>query len=332
MGTPLKMFVTGAAGFIGSHLCEALLKTGHDVVGIDNLNDFYDPKIKQKNLDDVGATAKQIGRKFIFHKADIRDDEALQRIFKAHPFDVVVHLAAMAGVRSSMEKPAEYADVNIVGTIKLFEVVQGSGIKKFVLASSSSIYGNSDRVPFSENDPVNNPISPYAATKKAAELVCHVYHLTYNMTVACLRFFTVYGPRQRPDLAIHKFTQLMYAGKPVPVYGDGSKSRDFTYIDDTIDGVLRAIKWTADQPKPRYEIFNLGESQTISVETMIAEIERATGLQAKRDFQPDMPGDVNKTFADITKAKKILGYNPTMSFERGMKNFVAWYKALHKIK
>lgn len=331
-GGPLKVLVTGAAGFIGSHLCEALLKSGHDVIGIDNLSDFYSPRIKQKNLDEVGATAKQAGKKFIFHKADLRDDNALKRIFESHVFDVVVHLAAMAGVRPSMERPAEYADVNVLGTTKLLQIMQVSGIKNMVFASSSSVYGNSEKLPFSEKDFVDNPISPYAATKKAAELMCHVYHSAHGMSIACLRFFTVYGPRQRPDLAIHKFTELLFAGKALPIYGDGSKSRDFTYIDDTIDGVLKAIHWTLNQSTAQYEIFNLGESQTISVNDMIAALERATSLQAKRDHHPDMPGDVQKTFADISKAKKILGYKPNTSLEQGIKNFVAWYKALHKIK
>lgn len=327
----MKILVTGAAGFIGSHLCEALLRAKHAVVGIDNLNDFYAPASKQKNLDAVGVTAKQEGQRFVFHKLDVRDAVGLSTFFKAHEFDLVVHLAAMAGVLPSLKRPAEYADVNVTGTTHLLETTIAAGIKKFVFASSSSVYGNNTRVPFCETDAVDNPISPYAATKRAGELLCRVYHEAHGLSVAALRFFTVYGPRQRPDLAIHKFTDLIFNNRPVPVYGDGSKSRDFTYVDDTIDGVVKSINWLMGAALPQFEIFNLGESQTISVNEMLAQIEHATGLSARRDFHPDAKGDVNQTFADITKAKSVLEYNPQTPFSKGLADFVTWYKKTHRI-
>lgn len=327
----MKILVTGAAGFIGSHLCEALLNAGHAVIGVDNLNDFYSPATKQKNLDAVGATAKQSGARFIFHKTDIRDAAALKAVFDSRGFDVVVHLAAMAGVRPSLERPAEYSDVNVTGTAILLEACRVAGIKKIVFASSSSVYGNNASVPFRETDPVDHPISPYAATKRASELLCHAHHAAHDATIACLRFFTVYGPRQRPDLAIHKFTNLVFNNRPVPVYGDGSKSRDFTYITDTIDGVIKSIDWVTAQKKPCFEIFNLGESQTISVNEMLSEIEKVSGSSIKREFLPEMTGDVIQTFADISKAKEILGYNPQTLFSHGVVAFVSWYKKTNRI-
>ena len=323
----MKILITGAAGFIGSNLCESQLKAGHDVVGVDDLNSFYLPAIKQKNLDEVVATAKECGSRFVFHKIDLRQAESVEGLFKGQFYDVVVHLAAMAGVRPSMEKPALYHDVNVTGTAILFEAARRQGIRRLVFASSSSVYGNNNKVPFAESDSVDCPISHYAASKKAGELLCHVYHKTYDMTVATLRFFTVYGPRQRPDLAIHKFVELMYQGKPLPVFGDGNKSRDFTYIDDTVDGITRAIAWVVAQTKPAHEIFNLGEAQTISVNEMIATLESATGLSANRNTLPDMPGDVEKTWADLAKSRTILGYNPQTPFVDGVHKFVAWYKS-----
>lgn len=311
----MKAIVTGAAGFIGSHLCERLLKDGWSVIGVDNFDDFYDPQVKRNNIKDCLKN-----NQFKLVEADIRGSTAMNKVV-GEGADVIVHLAARAGVRPSIAQPAIYADVNINGTVTLLEVAKKNGIKKFVFASSSSVYGNNKKVPFSEDDNVDFPISPYAATKKAGELICHTYHHLNAIAMTCLRFFTVYGPRQRPDLAIHKFARLIEDGKPIPVYGDGSMMRDFTYIDDIIDGTVAAIDKCAG-----YNIYNLGESRPVTVSTLIGEIENALGKKAKIDRLALQPGDVERTYADVTKARRDLGYNPNTEISDGLKHFVEWFR------
>jgi UDP-glucuronate 4-epimerase len=316
----MKIIVTGTAGFIGSHLCEKLLDQGNEVIGIDNFDDYYDPQIKRKNIENCVKN-----NKFTLFEHDIRDFDKINKIFKDKNINAVVHLAAKAGVRPSIENPRLYTDVNINGTMILLEMAKKHTIEKFIFASSSSIYGNNRKTPFSESDIVDYPISPYAATKKSGELLCHTYHHLYNLPVTCLRFFTVYGPRQRPDLAIHKFTKLIDQKKPIPVYGDGTMSRDFTYMDDIVNGVLAAIENCQN-----YHIYNLGESKTITVKKMIETIENALGKKAIIDYQSEQPGDVKTTFADISKAKEELEYNPSTTFEQGINKFVEWFKKMYK--
>jgi len=311
----MKALVTGAAGFIGSHLSERLLQNGWAVVGIDNFDDFYDPGIKRNNIEKCLKDDN-----FRLVEADIRDNAAMNKVI-GEDFDVIVHLAAKAGVRPSIEQPLLYADVNINGTMVLLEAAKKKKIKKFIFASSSSVYGNNKKVPFSEDDNVDFPISPYAATKKAGELICHTYHHLWDMSISCLRFFTVYGPRQRPDLAIHKFAALIEQGKPIPVFGDGSMMRDFTYIDDIIDGIVAAM-----EKCDGFTIYNLGESQPITVNDLIDEIENALGKKAIREYMPRQPGDVERTFADVTKAANDLGYRPSTSLQDGLKKFTAWLR------
>ena len=314
----MNILVTGAAGFIGSHLCEALIKE-HDVIGIDNFCDFYDIKIKRNNIKGLGKCDN-----FQIIKADIRSKSELEDVFSHHKFDLIIHLAAMAGVRPSIVDPVLYTEVNINGTVNLLEQCKKHGIKKFIFASSSSVYGNNKKVPFTEVNPVDLPISPYAATKKAGELICHTYHHLEQISMVVLRFFTVYGPRQRPDLAIHKFARKIMADDVIPVFGDGSTQRDYTYIDDIIDGIIRSIDFVSDGC--RYELFNLGESQTISLSKMIKTIEKALGKTARKEILPLQPGDVDRTFADISKAKKMLGYDPKTKFIDGINKFVEWLK------
>jgi len=311
----MKAIVTGAAGFIGSHLCQRLLKEQWSVVGVDNFDEFYDPKIKRGNIKDCLQN-----KRFRLVEADIRDLAGMNKI-AADGADVIVHLAAKAGVRPSIEQPAVYTDVNVNGTVAMLEAAKNNGINKFVFASSSSVYGNNKKVPFSEDDNVDFPISPYAATKKAGELICHTYHHLYGIAMTCLRFFTVYGPRQRPDLAIHKFARLIEAGNPIPVFGDGSMMRDFTYIDDIIDGTVAAINKC-----DRYHIYNLGESRPITVKDLITEIEKALGKKAVIERLPLQPGDVEQTFADVTKAGRDLGYSPNTEISEGLKRFVEWFR------
>lgn len=312
----MKAVVTGAAGFIGSHLTERLLQEGHAVIGIDSFDTFYDPQIKRRNI--AGALSHP---SFRLVEADIRDQAAMDRAVEGD-VDVIVHLAARAGVRPSIEQPALYSDVNINGTVVLLEIARARRIEKFVFASSSSVYGNNKKVPFSESDNVDFPISPYAATKKAGELICHTYHHLYGIGMTCLRFFTVYGPRQRPDLAIHKFAQLIEAGKPIPIYGDGTMRRDFTYIDDIINGVVAAIDKCAG-----YHIYNLGESRPICVSDLIAEIEKALDKKAIRNHLPTQPGDVDQTYADVARAQQDLGYHPATHIATGLAHFVKWLRA-----
>jgi len=311
----MKAIVTGAAGFIGSHLCERLLKEGWSVVGIDNFDNFYDPKIKRDNIKDCLAN-----RHFQMIEADIRDADKINEIISKGA-DIIVHLAAKAGVRPSIGQPLVYADVNINGTMSILEAARKNRIDKFIFASSSSVYGNNKKVPFSEADNVDYPISPYAATKKAGELICHTYHHLYGISLTCLRYFTVYGPRQRPDLAIHKFARLIEQAKPIPVFGDGSMMRDFTYIDDIIDGTMATIGKVAG-----FNIYNLGESRPISVNNLIQELEKALGKKAIIEHKPLQPGDVEKTFADVSKARRDLGYNPNTEISAGLERFVKWLR------
>jgi len=311
----MKVLVTGAAGFIGSHLSDRLLTEGLEVMGVDNFDDFYDPQIKRQNIADCLEN-----KNFGLIEADIRDISAMDRAVGSG-VELIVHLAARAGVRPSIAQPLLYADVNINGTMVLLESARKHKIGSFLFGSSSSVYGNNKKVPFSEDDSVDLPICPYAATKKAGELICHTYSHLYGISVTCLRFFTVYGPRQRPDLAIHKFARLIEQDKPIPVYGDGTMMRDFTYIDDIINGTVAAI-----QKCNGFNIYNLGESRPISVNDLIAEIEEALGKKAVKQHLPLQPGDVQRTYADVTKAIEELGYNPSTAIEAGLEKFVEWLR------
>jgi UDP-glucuronate 4-epimerase len=311
----MKALVTGAAGFIGSHLCHRLLADDWAVVGVDNFDSYYDPRIKRRNISNCLKN-----KNFLLVEADVRDSEAMDRVVD-EDIRIIVHLAAMAGVRPSIARPLLYADVNVNGTMAVLELAKRRRIEKFIFGSSSSIYGNNKKIPFSENDNVDFPISPYAATKKAGELICHTYHHLYGMSVTCLRFFTVYGPRQRPDLAIYKFVKLIEQGKPIDVYGDGTMMRDFTYIDDIIDGIVSAMGRCNG-----FNIYNLGESQPVSVNDLITEIEKVVGKKAARQYQPAPPGECLRTYADITKAAKELGYHPSTSIQAGLQKFTAWLR------
>src|SRR5215469_3172679 len=314
----MNLLVTGGAGFIGSHVCERLLRDGHSVWAFDDLNDFYDPVHKQRNLRELQALAKP----FEFVHGDITDRSALDETFSSVKFDQVIHLAARAGVRPSLSRPGLYQRVNVEGTVNVLEAARLSGVKKIIIASSSSVYGLNSKAPFSESDAITSAISPYAVSKLACEAMGHVWHHIYNMDVTMLRFFTVYGPRQRPDLAIYKFAKLICAGKPIPVFGDGTAARDYTFVSDTVDGVIACT-----QKEFGYQIFNLGESETISLNQMIELLEQALGKKAVLDRQPLQPGDVPLTFADISKARKKLGYDPKVKFERGIKLFADWFLA-----
>lgn len=337
----MTYLVTGGSGFIGSHLIEKLLKEGHSVINIDNFDDFYDYKIKIKNT--LASLEKNIDFEFsekendiqnlisisksesyTLYFQDIRDKNGLEKIFQNHPIDLVIHLAALAGVRPSIERPLEYEEVNVRGTMNLWELCNQFNIKKFVCASSSSVYGNNEKTPFSETDNVDQPISPYAATKKSGEVLGHVYHSLYGIDIIQLRFFTVYGPRQRPDLAIHKFTKLISENKEIPFYGDGNTARDYTYIDDIIDGILKSVDYL-EKNSDIYEIINLGESEVVTLSEMLSEIEKNLNKTAIKKILPLQPGDVQKTSADITKAKNMIGYNPTTNFQNGTKKFVEWF-------
>ena len=353
----MKVIITGAAGFIGSHLCERLLAQGWDVVGLDNFDPFYDPAIKRRNLETA-----LLSPRFRLVEGDIRDSGVVDRIARAavelqadlpeglqadlstdlstglsesapetgapeeekkpaRILDAVVHLAARAGVRTSLEDPVLYSDVNLVGTTRMLEAARSLGVSRFILASSSSVYGDREGSPFKEDDNVDFPISPYAATKKAGEVLCHAHHHLYGLAVTCLRFFTVYGPRQRPEMAIHKFTRAILRGEAVVQFGDGSARRDFTYIDDVVDGIVRALERAAG-----YHIYNLGNNRTVELRRLISLIEKACGTSAKIDRQPNQPGDVRLTCADITRAADDLGYNPSVPIEEGIERFVDWYR------
>ena len=313
------ILVTGGAGFIGSHLCERLLSDGVKVICLDNFDSFYDPDIKIKNAE--GMT-KKFQDLFELVTGDIRNSDHLKGIFQKNQVDFVIHLAARAGVRPSIADPLLYQDVNIRGTIVLLEACKEHGIQNFIFASSSSVYGENQRVPFTEEDLDILPISPYGATKRAGELLCYSYHHLYGMNIACLRIFTAYGPRQRPEMAIHKFTRLIDQDGKIPIYGDGSSRRDYTYIDDLIEGILGVIRYHKG-----FEIYNLGESQTTSLIELIKLIEGAFGKKANVEMLATQPGDVSITYADITKAKRMLKYQPKIKMEEGIKRFVEWYKA-----
>lgn len=313
------ILVTGGAGFIGSHLCERLLSDGVKVICLDNFDSFYDPDIKIKNAE--GMT-KKFQDLFELVTGDIRNPDHLKGIFQKNRVDFVIHLAARAGVRPSIADPLLYQNVNIRGTIVLLEACKAYKIKNFIFASSSSVYGENQRVPFTEEDLDIQPVSPYGATKRAGELLCYSYHHLYGMNIACLRIFTAYGPRQRPEMAIHKFTRLIDQGEKIPIYGDGSSRRDYTYIDDLIEGILGVIRYHKG-----FEIYNLGESQTTSLIELIKLIEGAFGKKGDIEMLELQPGDVSVTYADITKAKRMLKYQPKVKMEEGIKRFVEWYRA-----
>jgi UDP-glucuronate 4-epimerase len=313
-----NILITGGAGFIGSHLVDLLMaEGGWRITVVDDFNDFYDPAIKRENV-----RTRLANPDFKLVEADIRNYEQLAHAFGGAGLDCIVHLAARAGVRPSLKEPRLYAETNINGTLNLLELARTNGVKQFVFGSSSSVYGMNSKVPFSEDDPIFNPISPYAATKAAGELICHSYAHLYDVRIVCLRFFTVYGARQRPDLAIHKFAKLISAGKPIPVFGDGTTRRDYTYIDDVIAGVRAAI----DYDQSKYEVINLGESRTVELRELISLLEKSLDQHAAIDRQPVQPGDVPRTFADITKARRLLGYNPQTQIEEGIAKFIEWFR------
>ena len=310
----MRILVTGGAGFIGSHLVEELLAAGHQVAILDDFNDFYDPQIKHAN---IAGVAKDVT---MFH-VDLRDGSSVRNLFHREKFETVAHLAARAGVRPSIQQPQLYYDTNVSGTLHLLDAASVTGVKRFVFASSSSVYGISKKVPFSEDQHLTQTLSPYAATKIAAEFLCSTYAHLYQMRVVALRYFTVYGPRQRPDLAIHQFTRRIYAGQPIEQFGDGTTRRDYTYIDDVIQGTMAALKYDG----PLFDIFNLGESDTIQLKDLVEAIENALGKKAKIKRLPDQPGDMPLTCADISKARKLLGYHPTTRFSDGLPRFIEWF-------
>ena len=314
--------VTGGAGFIGSTLSERLLKEGNKVVVIDNFCDFYDEKIKENNVKDLLKNDN-----FKLYRKDIRDREALKEIFDDNDINIVMHLAAMAGVRPSIENPILYQDVNCMGTQNILEEMKANHVTNLVMASSSSVYGNCKEVPFREDMVVDFAISPYAATKKANEVMTHVYHKLFDMNVIMLRFFTVYGPKQRPDLAINKFARLISQDKPITLYGDGKTYRDYTYVDDIVSGVIGCSDYL-DQHDGVYEILNLGSNRPVTLLDMVKTIEVEMGKKAKIEFLPMQPGDVDATYADISKAANLIGYKPSVSFKEGIHNFLKWQKLI----
>ncbi|MCL6482375.1 MAG: SDR family NAD(P)-dependent oxidoreductase [Firmicutes bacterium] len=318
------VLVTGGAGFIGSHLCEALLRRGVRLTLVDRLDDFYAPAWKQANLEDLRAIAP-----FEFSPADICDRAALERAFDHAQPEAVVHLAARAGVRPSVEDPLLFERINVTGTLHVLELCRQFSVRKLIFGSSSSVYGASAPVPFREDQAELHPVSPYAATKLAGERFCYAYAHLFRLPVVCLRLFTVYGPRQRPDLAIHKFVALLEAGQPLPIFGDGSSGRDYTYVDDIVAGLLAALEFdpaTSSSGTP-FEIFNLGNSRPVTLNELVAVLERVTGRRARREYRPAQVGDVPLTWADISKAERWLGYRPATSLEEGLRRFVAWYRS-----
>jgi UDP-glucuronate 4-epimerase len=315
----MRILVTGGAGFIGSHLVERLLAAGHTVGILDDFNDFYDPQIKQAN---IAGFAKDVS----VHHVDLRDDASVRNLFHREKFEVIAHLAARAGVRPSIQHPQLYYDSNVTGTLHLLEAARVTGVKRLIFASSSSVYGASKIVPFSEDQHLTQTLSPYAATKIAGEFLCSTYSHLYQLRVVALRYFTVYGPRQRPDLAIHQFTRHIHAGQSIEQFGDGTTRRDYTYIDDVIQGTLAALQYQG----PLFDIFNLGESETIQLKDLIVAIENALGKKAKINQLPEQPGDMPLTCADISKARKLLGYKPTTRLNEGLPRFVDWFLEAQK--
>ena len=311
----MKVLLTGGAGFIGSNLTRSMLDRGDNVVCLDNFNTYYDPAIKRENIADYFPNTN-----YTLVNGDIRDFDLLTKVFDDGDFDIVVHLAARAGVRPSLVDPMLYQDVNLKGTVNLLEQAKQHKISKFVFASSSSVYGKNEKVPFSEDDFVDHPVSPYAATKRAGEILAYTYHHLYDMSISCLRFFTVYGPRQRPDMAIHKFTDLIYHKKPIQMFGDGSSQRDYTFVSDIVHGIIQSMDRCSG-----YNIYNLGESNTISLKELISLIEDSIDTKAIIEPKPFQPGDVPITYADVTKARKELDYNPQVNIEEGIKRFAVWY-------
>jgi len=310
------ILVTGGAGFIGSHLNDRLLERGEEIVCVDDFNDFYNPAIKRANIKKHLESPR-----YHLVEADIRDVARMKDVFARHSIHKIVHLAARAGVRPSLDQPLLYEDVNIKATMNLLELAHKHKVEQFVFASSSSVYGANTKVPFSEEDRIDRTVSPYAATKYAGELMCYTYHHLYGVPTTCLRFFTVYGPRQRPEMAIHKFTHAIYSGKPIPFFGDGSTARDYTYIDDIMQGLLASI----DRPLP-FEVFNLGESSTVTLKQLVEAIERISKRKAIIQQLPLQPGDVEITYADVSKAKRLLGYNPRTNIEEGLAKFIRWFE------
>lgn len=314
---PSHILVTGGAGFIGSHLTRRLLARGDRVTALDDFNDFYDPARKREN---AATLLPQPGFRLV--EGDIRDAPLVDRLFAEGGFDAVIHLAARAGVRPSLQEPILYEDVNCIGTLRLLEAAKRHGPKTFLFGSSSSVYGINEKVPFAEDDEVNQPISPYATTKRAGELLCYNYHHLYGFRTACLRFFTVYGPAQRPEMAIHKFTDLLYHGKTVPMYGDGSSRRDYTYVDDIVDGLVATLDLA-----PGFEILNLGGADTTSLKDLVCWIAAELAVEPRIEYLPAQPGDVPITYADVSKAERLLGYSPKVPIREGLRRFVAWYRA-----
>lgn len=328
MGIVTAILVTGGVGFIGSSLVERLLKRGNKVVVVDSFDNYYCPKIKENNLLEIKKNIKDSklnSNNFKLYRQDIRDEQAIEQIFLENKIEIIIHLAAMAGVRYSISMPKLYYDVNVMGTLNILENARKFGINKIIFGSSSSVYGENKKVPFSEKDNCIHQISPYATTKKIGELMCYIYHSLYHINFLCLRFFTVYGPRQRPDLAIYKFTRLILENKPIPIFGDGSSERDYTYIDDVVDGILKALQYLQQKDKI-FEIINLGNSKTISLLNMVNIIEIILNKKAVLEKQPMQQGDVVRTYADISKAKELLGYFPQKDFMDGVKEFVEWFK------
>jgi UDP-glucuronate 4-epimerase len=310
------ILVTGGAGFIGSHLTRRLLARGDRVTVLDDFNDFYDPARKRDNV------APLLGRPdYRLVEGDIRDEPLVDRLYADGRFDAVVHLAARAGVRPSLQEPILYEDVNCIGTLRLLEAAKRHGPKIFLFGSSSSVYGINEKVPFAEDDAVNQPISPYATTKRAGELLCYNYHHLYGFRTACLRFFTVYGPRQRPEMAIHKFTDLLWRGRPVTLYGDGGSRRDYTYVDDIVDGLVAALDLA-----PGFEILNLGGADTTSLRDLVCWIAAELAVKPRIEYLSPQPGDVPITYADVSKAARILGYSPKVPIREGLRRFVSWYR------